>query len=243
MLRNVKTIKANIRERIWGILEKRRISLPPKPIVGRVPNFIGADLAAFKVTKLRVFGKADVIKVDPDSPLKPFREIALKNNKILVMPTPRLRKGFLVLNPKHIPLSRISFASTIRGAFNYGRIVDDPYKLPKIDLFVVGCVAVSIVNGIRLGKGGGFSDLEYAILLESGKIDREVFTIALAHDYQVLKYPIPYEVYDAPVDFVVTPTRFLNVENRVERPKGLYCELLSHEHRVLSIVKKLNKCK
>jgi len=242
MSQNVKAIKASIRERIWRILEERKVSLPPKPIVGRIPNFIGANLAASKVARLKVFEEANVIKVDPDSPLKSFREIALRRGKILVMPTPRLKKGFFVLNPKHIPLSRIPFASTIRGAFNYGKIIDNPYKLPRIDLFVVGSVAVSIANGIRLGKGGGFSDLEYAILLEAGKIDREVFTIALVHDYQVLRQPIPYEIHDAPVDFIVTPTRFLNVENRVERPKGLYCELLSHEHKALDIVKNLGKC-
>ncbi|RLE89188.1 MAG: 5-formyltetrahydrofolate cyclo-ligase [Thermoprotei archaeon] len=242
MSQNVKAIKANIREKIWRILEERKVSLPPKPIIGRIPNFIGANLAASKVARLKVFEKANVIKVDPDSPLKSFREIALRHGKILVMPTPKLRRGFLVLNPRHIPSNRIAFASTIRGAFNYGKIINNPYKLPRIDLFVVGCVAVSIVNGIRLGKGGGFSDLEYAILLEADKIDREIFTIALVHDYQVLRQLIPYEIHDAPVDFIVTPTRFLNVENRVKRPKGLYCELLSNEHRALDIVKNLGKC-
>lgn len=239
---DAKPIKANIRKRVWKILEERKVALPPKPIIGRIPNFIGANVAALKVTKLSVFGKSEVIKVDPDSPLRPFRELALRDGKTLVMPTPRLRKGFLILNPNRIPSYKIRFASTIRGAFNYGEIVETPYNMPKIDLFVVGCVAVSVINGVRLGKGGGFSDLEYAILLEAGKINREIYTIVLAHDYQVLNSSIPFEVYDAPVDLVVTPSRTLRVKERIERPNGLYCDLLSKEHKELSIVKNLGKC-
>ncbi len=239
---NTRSVKANIRRYVWKILEERKVALPPKPIVGRIPNFIGANVVALKVTKLNVFEKSEVIKVDPDSPLRPFRELALKNGKILVMPTPRLRKGFLILNPNRIPSYKIRFASTIRGAFNYGEIVKNPYNIPKIDLFVVGCVAVSIINGVRLGKGGGFSDLEYAILLEAGKISREVYTIVLAHDYQVLNYPIPFEVYDTPVDLAITPSRMLRIKERIKRPNGLYCNLLSKEHKELSIIKSLGKC-
>lgn len=239
---NTRSVKASIRRYVWKILEERKVALPPKPIVGRIPNFIGANVAALKLSKLSVFEKSEVIKVDPDSPLRPFRELALKNGKTLVMPTPKLRKGFLVLNPNRITSHKIRFASTIRGAFSYGEIVENPYNIPEIDLFVVGCVAISIVNGVRVGKGGGFSDLEYAILLEAGKIGKNIYTIVLAHDYQVLNYPIPFEVYDAPVDLAITPSRMLKVKERIERPNGLYCNLLSKEHKELNIVKNLGKC-
>ena len=41
--------------------------------------------------------------------------------------------------------------------------------LPPIDLIVCGAVAVN-ARGARVGKGGGFSDLEYGLLAEAGRV-------------------------------------------------------------------------
>jgi 5-formyltetrahydrofolate cyclo-ligase len=40
-------------------------------------------------------------------------------------------------------------------------------ELPSVDLIVSGSVAVNR-QGARVGKGGGFSDLEVAFLMEAG---------------------------------------------------------------------------
>lgn len=239
---NTKIFKVKIRSHVWRSLEEKGIALPPKPIWGRIPNFINASKAAENIVKTRVYREAKVIKVDPDSSLKNFRFKALLEDKVLVMPTPRIRKGFIILDPNNISHFKIKVSSTIRGAFLYGKIVEDPFTIPKIDLFVVGCVAVSKINGIRLGKGGGYSDLEYAILLESGSITKEIPIIALAHDLQVFDIAFPQEPYDAPVDYIATSTQFIKVINRASRPKGLICELLRGEHRKLNIINKLKKC-
>ncbi len=60
-------------------------------------------------------------------------------------------------------------AATIKGALKHGRVValDD---LPEIDLILCGSVAVNL-SGARVGKGGGYHDLEYGILADAGKID------------------------------------------------------------------------
>ncbi len=92
--------KSEIREKIWKLLEERGVARFPKPIKGRIPNFVGAKIAAAKLRKLEEYKQAEVIFCNPDSPQRPVREFALKDRKILIMATPRLKKGFLLLDPK-----------------------------------------------------------------------------------------------------------------------------------------------
>ena len=230
-------IKANLRRKVWELMESSGIATFPRPVYGRVPNFKGAHLAAERITRFERFKESKIIKVDPDSPLRPIREVALKTGKTLVMPTPRIKRGFIVLEADKVRSP--SSASTIRGAFAQGRIVEDPYDLPRVDLMIVGCVAVSAVNGIRIGKGSGYSDLEYAILVESRRCSRDVPIVAVAHDVQVFNEPFPQDPYDAPVDYIVTPTRTLRVNSRGPRPEGLLVERLNADLLSLPILRVL----
>jgi 5-formyltetrahydrofolate cyclo-ligase len=67
--------------------------------------------------------------------------------------------------------------------------------LPKIDLVVMGSVAVTR-EGRRLGKGHGYADLEYALLRELGNPPVPVATTV--HPLQVLD-DFPIEEHDLPV--------------------------------------------
>ena len=53
-------------------------------------------------------------------------------------------------------------------------------QVPQLDLVLSGSVAVNL-EGARLGKGGGFSDLEYGLLSEAGKIDRHTVVATTVH--------------------------------------------------------------
>lgn len=86
-----------IRNKIWSKLEEKNIARFPRPVYGRIPNFIDSDIAAKKIEKLKIFKKSTVIKVNPDSPQKNLRKIILNSKKVLLMPTPRLKKGFVLL--------------------------------------------------------------------------------------------------------------------------------------------------
>jgi 5-formyltetrahydrofolate cyclo-ligase len=90
------------------------------------------------------------------------RRQALSDGKIVYMAVPRLRteKCFVEIDPKRVG-RRIALAASIKGASKYGRLVS-PREMRPIDLIVCGSVAVRR-DGTRVGKGGGFADLEYAL--------------------------------------------------------------------------------
>lgn len=195
--------KEKVRRYVWNLLETEGVALFPKPIVGRIPNFVGAEKAAELLRTLPEYQKAKTIACNPDSPQRPVRGIALKDGKRVVMATPRLKKGFILLDPTTIPENRLGEAATIRGAFKYGRPVD-PSQV-KVDLFIAGSVAVSLDGG-RLGKGTGYSDQEYAILRSKGAITPDIPVVTTVHDLQVVE-EIPKEKWDVPVNLIITPTR------------------------------------
>lgn len=199
--------KENIRMRIWQFMEKKGIACFPKPVFHRIPNFVGAEEAARKLRELSEYKVAKNVFCTPDSPQRPVRKMVLEDSKLLVMATPRLKKGFLMLNPTFVPRNSISEASTIRGAFKYGRFVK-PSEV-KVDLFIAGSVAVS-QDGGRLGKGRGYSDQEYSVLKDSGSFTPQTLVITTIHDIQIVE-KIPTDEWDVPVNIIVTPTRVIRV--------------------------------
>jgi len=200
--------KEDVRMRIWRLMEAKGIAAFPKPIFHRIPNFIGAEKAAQKLRELSEYKAAKVVFCTPDSPQRPVREIALKDDKIVVMATPRLKNGFLLLDPKTIPKNRIFEASIIHGAFKHGRSIE--LSKVKIDLFIAGSVAVSLDGG-RLGKGKGYSDQEYAILENAGSLSSKTIVVTTVHDVQIVE-KIPKDKWDAPVDVVVTPSKIIRIK-------------------------------
>ncbi|BEP18181.1 5-formyltetrahydrofolate cyclo-ligase [Pyrofollis japonicus] len=223
-------VKDSIRKRIWRLLEERGVARFPRPVYGRIPNFEGAEKAAYRLASLEEWKRARIIKVNPDSPQKWVRLLALKQGKLVVMATPRLREGFILLDPGKIPPAMYEKAATIRGAFQLGRKIgiEELKRLGGIDFIVSGSVAVDM-QGHRIGKGEGYAEIEYAIMRELGLVTDSTPIATTVHDLQVLSEPIPRDPYDLTVDYIVTPTRIIKVESREERPKGILWELLSCE--------------
>ena len=196
----VREEKKKLREKIWKILEEKKVARFPFPIRGRIPNFEGSERAAEKLLELEDWRKAKIVFVSPDSPQRKVRELVLKSGKILIMATPRLKQGFLEIKN----VKNFEFASTIKGAFKVGKFLKE---LPKIDLVVIGSVAVDKV-GWRLGKGGGYGDREVAeITKKSGKVP----IITTVHDLQIVE-KVPHEPHDVKVDYILTPTRIIKTE-------------------------------
>lgn len=93
--------KQKLREEIWKKMDKLGISIFPYAY-GRIPNFAGSDLAGDKVTTIEEWKKAKVIFSNPDFAQQKVRENALKENKILIMASPKLKQGFLKIDSKDV---------------------------------------------------------------------------------------------------------------------------------------------
>ena len=187
-----------------------------------------ADKAAERLARTREWQAARVVKVNPDAPQRGVRFRALKQGKILLMPTPRLREGFLLLDPVRIPANRLFAASSISGAFSIATPVGLD-ELPNIDLLVFGSVAVS-PDGDRVGKGEGYAELEFAVLRTLLRVPADVVIATTVHDAQVVD-AIPREAFDVTLDLICTPTRTMHVPKRGHRPAGVLWDVLPVERR------------
>lgn len=211
--------KQAIRNRVWDDLEERGDARFPFPPHGRIPNFAGADAAADRLTELSEWTTADALKANPDSPQRPVRRRALAAGKTVYMAVPRLRDEacFLRLDPETI--EDVDRATTIQGSTELGDQVG-PEAVEPIDLVVCGSVAVTD-RGARIGKGEGYSDLEYGLLREFDLLDAETPVVTTVHERQVLDEDLPVDEHDVPMDLVVTPDRVLCTDSEYERPPGI----------------------
>jgi 5-formyltetrahydrofolate cyclo-ligase len=219
--------KEDIRESIWKILQKKKVVRFPGA-VGRIPNFIGAEACAKQLAETRYWKAARFLKVNPDSPQRAIRQRALADGKIIYMAVPRLRseKPFIELDPKKLKCSPYA-ASSIKGASQYGRPVTLD-QVRKIDLVICGSVAVNR-DGARVGKGGGYSDLEFALLTQEKKIGSRTPIVTSVHPLQIVDEEIPMIAHDIPLSAMVTPAEVIEVEVQFPRPKGIYWNMLRQE--------------
>jgi 5-formyltetrahydrofolate cyclo-ligase len=210
--------KQAVRERVWAALERGRVARFPGA-KGRIPNFKGAEAAAKRLASQPEWERAAVVKANPDAPQLPVRVAALADGKRLYMAVPRLRerKPFILLDPKRLRVDPRDAAS-IKGAAVSGRPVAID-QMEHVDLIVCGTVAVNR-KGVRVGKGGGYSDLEFGLLVEHGLVDRATAIATTVHQLQVLDEELPEEAHDFRVDLIVTSSEAIRARRR-KRPAGI----------------------
>jgi 5-formyltetrahydrofolate cyclo-ligase len=219
--------KDEIRAYVWKLLQHKKVARFPGAH-GRIPNFTGAEACAERLAGTRYWQMAKVIKINPDSPQRAIRQRALEEGKIIYMAVPRLRseKPFIELDPGKLKCSAYA-ASSIKGAGQHGRPVTLE-EVRAIDLVVCGSVAVNR-RGARAGKGGGYSDLEFALLRERKKIRADTPIVTSVHPLQIVEEEIPMTEHDIPLNAVVTPDEVIAIEPAFPRPKGIYWKLLPAE--------------
>jgi 5-formyltetrahydrofolate cyclo-ligase len=209
------------RQHAWDRLQQERLARFPFPPHGRIPNFAGAREAARRLLELPVYRAARCLKVNPDAPQRHVRELALARGIAVLVPTPKLAGGFQLLDPRRIPPEARREAAT-RSTMEAWSTVLALDELPAIDAIVTGCAAVT-PEGRRCGKGAGYSDLEWAILLELGHPPVPVATTV--HEVQVLD-AFPSAPNDLALHWIVTPTRTLEVREPPPAARGLDWSLL-----------------
>lgn len=211
--------KQALRERIWDELADSGNARFPFPPHGRIPNFDGAKDAAERLANLDAWQDADVIKANPDAPQLPVRRRALRAGKVVYMAVPRLadEKCFLRLDPEEV--DDIDDATTVGGSAEHGVQVG-PAAMTPVDLIVSGSVAVT-ERGDRVGKGEGYSDLEFAILRGFDLVDDGTTTATTVHELQVVDESVPTAAHDVPIDAVCTPERTVETDGPPEKPAGI----------------------
>src|SRR6202050_950460 len=220
---DVLAAKAALREEVWSAMRAAKVArFPGAP--HRSPNCAGAEAAAERLRAMPAWQEARTLKANPDSAQWPVRQRALEDGKTVYMAVPRLAgpEPFFALDPDHLSEPPRKAAS-ISGATRSARRVMLADVAP-VDLVVMGCVAAG-EDGARLGKGGGFADLEFALATAAGLIGPHTVAVTTVHEIQLRPAGvIPGTDHDVPVDFVVTPERVIDCRpHRGARPAAGIC--------------------
>lgn len=225
--------KRALREATWDRMVAAGVGRFPSPH-NRIPNFVGAEAAAELLRAQPAWQSARTVKANPDSPQWPVRQRALEDGKVVYMAVPRLAEDdpFFLLDPDDLADTPRK-ASSIKGASRSARTVTVE-QLEPVDLVVTGCVAVDR-TGARLGKGGGFSDLEYALAWEADLIGPDTVVVTTVHDVQVLPDgDIPVTDHDFRLDLVVTPDEVIACSPGERTPASIRWDALT-EGKIRSI--------
>jgi 5-formyltetrahydrofolate cyclo-ligase len=209
--------KRTVREKVWALLAREGAA--PPDVHGYIPDFVGAEQAAARLAELDTWRQAHVIKANPDRAQLPVRIRALQEGKNLYMAVPRLAtlKPFYLLDPADLSLP-FEDAATSAGAASTAPLVGTDEMRP-VDLVVCGSVAVNR-QGVRVGKGAGYSDIEVALLTEAGLLGPQTTIVTTVHQLQVVDAELPETEHDFGVDVIVTPTATIMCKP-VRRPTGI----------------------
>jgi 5-formyltetrahydrofolate cyclo-ligase len=209
--------KDEVREHVWELLEREGAARFPGAR-GRIPNFRGAEQAATLLAGQPEWKSAHTVKANPDAPQLPVRRQARADGKELFIAVPRLRD--------QKPFVLVAGDPTIKRALAEGRPVAVA-DMPQIELVVCGTVAVNR-QGVRVGKGGGYSDLEFALLVESGIVGEETTIATTVHALQLLDQELPETEHDFRVDLIVTQDDVIRTPGG-NRPSGILWGHLDEE--------------
>ncbi|XP_072802866.1 methenyltetrahydrofolate synthase domain-containing protein isoform X5 [Vicugna pacos] len=211
-------------------MESQNLADFPRPVHHRIPNFKGSYVACQNIKDLEAFARTQEVKVDPDKPLEGVRLLALQSKKTLLVPTPRLRTGLFnkIIPPPGATKDVLRRCATSEGVRNHSAPVGLDSRV-LVDLVVVGSVAVS-EKGWRIGKGEGYADLEYAMMVSMGAVGPGTPVVTIVHDCQVVNIPETLlEDHDLTVDYILTPTRVITTGCERPKPAGITWSKISWE--------------
>uniref|UniRef100_A0A1L8DZT6 Putative 5-formyltetrahydrofolate cyclo-ligase n=1 Tax=Nyssomyia neivai TaxID=330878 RepID=A0A1L8DZT6_9DIPT len=228
--------KRSIRVQVWKKLLEQKAATHTNYVYNRITNFVGAEKAAALLADTQEFKNAQRIKINTDKPQEPIKLLALGAGKPLYVSPVRDSNALLAKIEAPADADLTVQKQLIRPQALRENGQEIPYDTDmKLDMIVIGSVAVDR-DGRRIGKGNGYVDLDFALLVDCGVITNDTLIVTTVHDAQVsdnLQLEL-FKSYDVPVDMIVTPTEVIRVAKRLPRPKGIEWNLLSN--RRLGIV-------
>lgn len=225
--------KDEVRNFIWNTLESTGTAIGPA--VSHIPNFVGADLAAWRLAQTPQWQTAKAVKCNPDPPQYSLRLRALYDGKTLYCPVPELvqQNPYMRIDPKALLAKGVTFelAATHEGYMMHGERIEFD-DVPKLDFAICGSVAVSRAGG-RTGKGGGFADLETGIFRQLGKIGPDTPIATTIHSLQLVpETAMALEPHDSPLDFIATEAELIVTGNTQPRPHGVFWDAVQPDQFV-----------
>jgi 5-formyltetrahydrofolate cyclo-ligase len=207
---------------VWTALETSGASSAAHD---RIPDFVGSDRAAGRLNELAPWRKAVTVKANPDRAQQPARRLALGLGKLLFMAVPKLAgpRPFYRLDPAELVEPSERLAERRRAADVAPTVPLD--NIPAIDFVICGSVAVNH-DGVRVGKGAGYTDIEVALLAGAGLLKPDATIVTTVHELQVLDEALPYQPHDFTVDYILTPERLISC-SRKERSTGIDWDVLT----------------
>ncbi len=235
--------KDEVRNAIWQDLEATGIAIGPA--VSHIPNFTGADMAAWRLAQTDAWKQARNVKCNPDPPQYSLRLRALHEGKVLYCPVPELveQKPYMRIDPQVLEAKGVTFelAATHQGYMLHGERIEFD-DVPVLDFAICGSVAVTR-SGSRIGKGGGFADLETGIFRALGKITPETPMATTIHTLQLVDDAVmTLEPHDSPLDFVATESELIVTGNTTPRPTGVHWDRVQpDQYRSIPFLHELRK--
>jgi 5-formyltetrahydrofolate cyclo-ligase len=214
--------KDMVRHDIWRRLERAGVGIGP--VWSMIPNFAGADLAAWHLAQAPGWATARTVKTNPDHAQTPIRIRALLEGRIVYTPVPYLTQDFpyLRLDPARLAEQGITpeLAATPQGFMAHGERVEFD-RIEPLDFCVVGSVAVGRGGG-RTGKGAGFADLETGIFRALGLIGDTTPMATTVHSLQLVPdEAVPMEPHDCPLTLIATEQGLIHTHHPGPRPGGV----------------------
>ena len=195
-----------------------------------IADFEGSADATARLLALDAYRSARVVFVTPDNGLRRLREQVLHDGKRLLVSTCGIGRGFLGVDGATLTREQAVLASTMEGIEELAHPVTlaDVAREWQPTLLVTGALAVTR-DGLRLGKGRGYFDLEWAMLCTAGAVQRDATVITLVHDVQVTAETLPTAEHDVISDWIVTPSAAIATGRTGRRSGAIEWDRLSAE--------------
>lgn len=166
-----------------------------------------------KIRRCPFYAKSLCVFVSPHPLLHQTCLNILADQKLLILPSPKIQTGFYALSPHAIPvrqrqivLRRLGGKNPLTPKIDYTR---GPEK--KIDLLLTAPLTAG-VDGSMLADGQGHFDLQYAILDTLGWLTADAGIAALLADDFFLRLS-PIDTSDILAHHVVTPTQTIKTHH------------------------------
>lgn len=219
----------DVRMKVWNSLKE--VALPDSRFHYDFSEFIadfkGSEKATTRLIAMDIYKDAQVIFVTPDNSLEQLRSQVILDEKILLTTTYGIRRGFVELLPAMVPTGLEKCAVLLDAIEKFGRSISlaEIRQNYQIDLLVTGGSAVTR-QGLRVGKGHGFFDIEWATLFSLGVVNVTTPVVDVVHDCQIVDKSFEPNPFDTVCDYIVTPAQVIFVPSPQKPTAGIYWDRL-----------------